>query len=389
MLKVGFILNFPLEYKGGINYLKNLFFAVSENYYDDVKIYLFVPNDLGQEYISIFEDYATIVKTRILQRNSFLWILSRIGQKLLSFDIFYYLLLKKHQIDVVSHSNYVFPGKNIKSINWIPDFQYLHYPHLWTPAQLRSEHALHRTWIKASHLIVVSSYDAFNDLKNTYPDYVHKVRVLHFVSQPDILKQNSEIDIAKYVEGQFFYLPNQFWEHKNHLTVFKAIKILKDAGSKITLLTSGLMHDYRGKSKYVERLQKYVVENELTENIKFLGLIPYNDVLGLIKKSLAVINPSFFEGWSSTVEEAKSIGKPVILSDIPVHREQNPLNGFYFKPDDERELAEVLEIFLNRDVRLLRKPTKYDLLNALNKRTLEFAANYKKILDESIVLNNS
>lgn len=33
------------------------------------------------------------------------------------------------------------------------------------------------------------------------------------------------------------------------------------------------------------------------------------------------VNPSFYEGWSTTVEEAKSIGVPLLLSDIPVHRE--------------------------------------------------------------------
>ena len=40
--------------------------------------------------------------------------------------------------------------------------------------------------------------------------------------------------------------------------------------------------------------------------------------------SVAVINPSEFEGRSSTVEQAKSLGKQVILSNIKIHKEQKP-----------------------------------------------------------------
>jgi glycosyltransferase involved in cell wall biosynthesis len=58
--------------------------------------------------------------------------------------------------------------------------------------------------------------------------------------------------------------------------------------------------------------------------------------------SLALINPSLFEGWSSTVEEAKSLGKMILLSDIPVHREQNPQRSLFFGCNDPRELADAL-----------------------------------------------
>ena len=43
---------------------------------------------------------------------------------------------------------------------------------------------------------------------------------------------NSNI-LDKYSKDQFFYLPNQFWVHKNHLTVFKAVKILLEKNINI------------------------------------------------------------------------------------------------------------------------------------------------------------
>jgi glycosyltransferase involved in cell wall biosynthesis len=54
-----------------------------------------------------------------------------------------------------------------------------------------------------------------------------------------------------------------------------------------------------------------------------LGLIPHEYIPALIRSCAALINPSTFEGWSTTVEEAKSMGTPMILSSLRVHREQS------------------------------------------------------------------
>ncbi len=188
----------------------------------------------------------------------------------------------------------------------------------------------------------MSSNSAKEDFKINHLDYIDKVRVVHFVSQPSNKKSSPDNNSNKYISGKFFYLPNQFWAHKNHIIVFKALKILKEKGIDIQLVTSGLMQDYR-KNNHIEPLLSFVKENNLSDNIKFLGLIPYVDVLQLIKDSIAVINPSLFEGWSSTVEESKSVGKLVILSNILVHIEQSPRNSKYFDPNNEQELALILE----------------------------------------------
>ena len=70
-----------------------------------------------------------------------------------------------------------------------------------------------------------------------------------------------------------------------------------------------------------------------------LGVVPYADTQALMAHSRAVINPSRFEGWSTTVEEAKTMGKTLLLSDIPVHREQSPKLGRFFGADDAPALA--------------------------------------------------
>ncbi len=43
-----------------------------------------------------------------------------------------------------------------------------------------------------------------------------------------------------------------------------------------------------------------------------------------------------------SVDEARSVGKRVLVSDIPSHREQNPPQALFFNPHDRSELVEKL-----------------------------------------------
>jgi glycosyltransferase involved in cell wall biosynthesis len=76
-------------------------------------------------------------------------------------------------------------------------------------------------------------------------------------------------------------------------------------------------------------------------HFRHLGLVPYEDVFGLNAAAEALINPSLFEGWSTTVEEAKALGTRVLLSDLSLHREQAP-DAMFFEPHSPAALAAVL-----------------------------------------------
>jgi glycosyltransferase involved in cell wall biosynthesis len=77
----------------------------------------------------------------------------------------------------------------------------------------------------------------------------------------------------------------------------------------------------------------------IREQIIYLGLVERDEVLALMRQSICVLNPSLFEGWGYSVDEARSLGKSVLLSNIPAHREQNPPNATYFDPIDCEDLA--------------------------------------------------
>jgi glycosyltransferase involved in cell wall biosynthesis len=137
------------------------------------------------------------------------------------------------------------------------------------------------------------------------------------------------------------YLPNQFWVHKGHRVVVEALAQLRASRPDIVVVCTGNPSDHRAPQYFGELLAE-VSQRGVRESFIVLGWVPQAHIYHLMRQSLAVLQPSRFEGWSTTVEETKSIGKRILLSDIPVHREQCPPAAHYFGPDDAVALATAL-----------------------------------------------
>jgi len=92
----------------------------------------------------------------------------------------------------------------------------------------------------------------------------------------------------------------------------------------------------------MEELLSFIKEHDLQENILLLGLIPRFEQIQLLRGAAAMVQPSLFEGYSALLDEAQSLGKRVIVSDIPMHREQQFDNCIFFDPHDTLDLAQKL-----------------------------------------------
>ena len=93
----------------------------------------------------------------------------------------------------------------------------------------------------------------------------------------------------------------------------------------------------RGNEKYIESIRSLIEKDKLNDAVSLLGLVPRQEQLSMMKYAQAVIQPSLFEGWSTVIEDAKSLQVPVIASDLPIHREQLGDKGRYFNPEDAKE----------------------------------------------------
>jgi hypothetical protein len=111
----------------------------------------------------------------------------------------------------------------------------------------------------------------------------------------------------------------------------------------VTVVCTGSSSDLRN-DKYFSGLMDRVQRAGLESRFRVLGQVEYSDVVALMHHATAVLNPSLFEGWSTTVEEAKAQGKLMILSSLPVHVEQaQEHRAKFFPPEDAGALAKLLD----------------------------------------------
>ena len=352
MTRVAFWYDRPQAYTGGLNYIRNLLYAIAQVGDAGIEPYVFFGRRVDDDIARTFASHATVIRTSVLDRKSGAWFLHQFLYRIMGSSWLVRRLLRRHRIDVVSHAEHLHGlGPPFRMISWIPDFQYLHLPELFPGLDPAAQTRRLQKIVAGTDAVALSSRAAHADFTRiASPQLLGRAFVLPFVSQPDVrLQLRAEPATAAAVEarygfrGPFFFLPNQFWAHKNHQVVFEAVRSLHECGVDVLVLCTGNLRDYRLKDNgHADRLEAYVREHNLAANIRILGLIDYADVLFLMKQSIAVINPSRFEGWSSTVEEAKSIGKQLVLSDIAVHLEQDPPGGLYFPADDPQALAAIL-----------------------------------------------
>lgn len=256
--------------------------------------------------------------------------------------------LAANDIQLFSHGWSLGKDSVIPSLCWIPDFQHRHLPHFFTEDEIKARDEGQQHMAETAQGILLSSEDARSDFNNFYPGYEHKTHVLHFAAWVDAgeLPPVAQVLTRYGINEPFFHVPNQLWQHKNHGLILDALTILKSQGQCPLVISTGQTSDRRN-TQYFPELKAKVENAGLAERFRFMGLIDYIDVQVLMRESVCLINPSLFEGWSTTVEEAKSMGKRLLLSDINVHREQAPERGVYFPPHDAEALAARIREVLN------------------------------------------
>ena len=234
----------------------------------------------------------------------------------------------------------------VKPIAWIPDFQHLHFPQYWSEQALEQRRAAVAGLIESNCDLVVSSDNARRDLATLNPSR-KRVHVLPFVTVPRFNWLNGDPNEAVQRYGlprKYLMFPSQFWQHKNHVTLFNAIALLRKRGLRdIFLVTTGLQIDHRAPM-HGPQLIRLINELGIGDAVSMLGLLSRNDQIQLVRAAAAIVQPSLFEGWSALVEDCRVLGKHLFLSDIPVHREQRPDNAVFFPATSAEALAEAIAL---------------------------------------------
>lgn len=228
---------------------------------------------------------------------------------------------------------------------WIPDWQCKHMPEMFDETEFARRDLHYRLLATKAPLLIVSSQMAYNDTLRIISKHLVPIQKLRFpavVDEKDLFFDFKEIDetLEKYkIRKKFFLVCNKFWKHKNPMVVFRALRILDD--SSVCCVFTGDTTDERWP-EYYKQIESYIKENNIEPNVRILGQIPRKDQLNLFKSAMAIIQPSYFEGWSTIVEEAKAFNKKILLSNFPVHVEQADHHAHLFDADNAIELADLI-----------------------------------------------
>jgi glycosyltransferase involved in cell wall biosynthesis len=363
---------------GGRNYFASLFRSLQAISQEEIEL-VFVTGTKTVTSLPREFPFLEVHRTPLLDRMHPLWLARQVGLRFLDTDPLFARYLRRLDVDVLSHSGYLGRQPGLKTLPWLFDFQFLHLPAHWTAPQLRWVERRYRAACQQGDGVIVSSFDARRDLEQFLPDAAVPVHVLQFVSNhasADAFPPASTLCERYALPRKYFHLPNQFWTHKNHGVVIDALAQLKGEGIEAVVACTGNTSDPRTPGHF-EALMARAEASGVASGFRVLGLIPYADTQALMAHAQAVINPSRFEGWSTTVEEAKTLHKRLLLSDLPVHREQSPSLGKFFSPDDPHTLARLMRECLETEV---AEPCPAEIEASYRRRSDAFAQTYLGIV---------
>jgi glycosyltransferase involved in cell wall biosynthesis len=252
---------------------------------------------------------------------------------------------RRAKIDLVfQHQAWYGYWFKVPTLAWIADFQHRRVPAIFSKTRFWWRDIGYRALSRCATRLMVSSEDAKRDCEAYYPKSRGRISVLPFVVRMDSMRGGEIEDVRQSYKlpVKFYYLPNQLWKHKNHLGIIGALRLIKQNKGNVVIVASGNANDVR-HPEYPPYLLSLVREYNLEDRFLYLGFIPYKHILPITRLSIAVVNPSFCEGWSTTVEEAKAIGAPLLLSNLPIHLEQTGGAAEFFDPADPTDIAKVLE----------------------------------------------
>jgi glycosyltransferase involved in cell wall biosynthesis len=387
MLRIGILTDQFVNWGGGIDFIRlilNGLNAINETGNNEIKIYVFVPNQSG--YKRYIKNGLKIIINKLfgkkihlqssIKKKSFVDTFKSINDKI---EIYYYngkesdlaKMAIKHDIDFMLPAfNPLTPNFPKAWAGYIYDFQHKYYPEFFTEEDIKNRDTQFLSMLNQAKTIIVNAKSVKNDIEKFVGETYATVIPLPFCPVLNLDFFKNEIDLTQYkLPKQYFMISNQFWKHKDHVTAFRALRLFLDrvSDTEVCLVCTGQTHDVRFPD-YFDSLQGLILELNLSNNVRILGYIPKNDQLQILKNCVSVIQPTLFEGGpgGGAVYESVAYGIPSIVSDIPVNKEIDDETVTFFKTGSPDDLAEKMIYVFNQE----KKQYTVDYLVKKNKKAL-------------------
>lgn len=301
--------------------------------------------------------------------------------------------LRKNPVDVY-HTQYITPffvsGK-VKIITTIHDISFNFYPQFIKFTDLFFLKLLIPLSLKrADKIIAVSKFTRSEIIKYYKIDDQKVVCVYNAISEgfsipttnnlPASTQRGKQLTTTreKYdlPENYILYL-GTMQPRKNLPMLARAYGKIKDKIPEVKLVLAG----DRSGNNFDKKIDAAIAELNLREDVIFPGYVSEEDKPNVFKLASEFCFPSLYEGFSIPIMEAMSQKVPVVISDIPVHREVAGGAALYFDPANLDDFAnKIYNIITNENLR-------NNLINSGASRVNFFS--WRKSAEELLVIYNS
>ena len=190
--------------------------------------------------------------------------------------------------------------------------------------------------------IITANNQGKNDIIKYYNIDENRIKIVPFPITYFCFKNEEKPSFVE--EKDFFFYPAQFWSHKNHIVIIEALSILRDKYGLCPMVY--FTGSDKGNKDYI---QSKVDEYGLNNQIKLTGFIKDEELVYLYNHAKALVYASLLGPNNLPPQEALYLGCPIILSDIPGHKEQMGDSALYFDGYNPKDLAEKMRVLLQND----------------------------------------
>lgn len=196
------------------------------------------------------------------------------------------------------------------------------------------------------------------ELITAYGLFPDNIKVLPYpVTRSELDKTGHEADWNySFSKGAYLFYPAQFWPHKNHIVLIKALKILKESGYNFDLVLAG---SDKGNKAYIESCASNL---GIRERVHFLGFVDDSEIIKLYVNAYATTYSSLLGPNNLPPLEAIALSCPVICADTPGMKEQLKDSALFFNPTDEVDLSEKIKLLSSNSLKNKLKSTGLDLI---------------------------
>lgn len=235
-------------------------------------------------------------------------------------------------------------------LGYIADFQHRHLPAYFSADECAARDRAYVDMLARARTVIVNSRAVARDATVFAPACNARIVALPFgaAPQPEWFEPDAVAPAAKHgIDGPYFMVCNQFWQHKDHATAWRAFARLLHEEPSAHLVCTGETSDYRHPGHF-ENLQRSAEALGIARRLHVLGLLSKREQVQLLRCAVAVLQPTLYEGGpgGGAVYDAVALGVPAIVSDLPVNTEIDEPGVAFFRAGDDLALADAMRTAL-------------------------------------------